>query len=427
MTLRASTDCTLSDARSRSLRTRILGSLGLATLIAQAACGEDASSTGPGGAGGVGNGSASSTVSTGSKSGASGTSTSTSQATGSATTSASTGTGGMQNVERCFANTAVPAPACPAPDVAAAMFGNCTSTAELVTIWVSGPTVKTDACCYQVDVTDPNNGACGVVGRPLMIEDVPRSAHLSDRASDWLGRGSIPDLRGLDEATRLALANAWSSEAAFEHASVASFAKLSLELMALGAPRELIEATHRAALDELEHASLGFSLATAYAGSERGPGLFEVVRDLRLATSLADLAAQAVEEGCVGETLAALIAGAQRHAASDDAVVSALSRIAEDEARHAELSWRIVGWALAVGDAEVGARVENAFARAIEQTRQDVETGRLAKAYDVEDESVLRMRAHGRLAPIDVANEKDRGLREVVLPAMRALLAGRPS
>lgn len=414
---------TVADARSWKMRSRIFASLGIATLVTQAACGENASTTGTGGAGGNAVGTTATSGVT--KASATAATTSSTQATTGVASSASTGTGGLVDVERCFANTAVPTPACPPPDMAAAAFGNCTTTAELVTTWISGPTVKTDACCYQVDVSDPNNGACGAVGRPLVIDAVARSARVAPYASDWLLTTGSPDLRDLDEATRLALADAWATEALYEHASIASFSKLSLELLAFGAPRSLVVDAHRAALDEVEHASLGFTFATAYAGSPRTPGAFEIVRETRLASTLADLAAQAVEEGCVNETLAALVASAQREAASDGVVVSALARIADDETRHAELSWRIVAWALSVGDDEVRARVVQAFERAVAESGREIELTSSDESSDRSLEVARSMRAHGRLSPVEVAREKARGLRDVVLPAMAALIAPR--
>ena len=62
---------------------------------------------------------------------------------------------------------------------------------------------------------------------------------------------------------------------------------------------------------------------------------------------LAELASRTVHEGCVGETLAALIAAEQALEAKDPSVRAALQKIAEDEARHAEFAWRVVRWALA--------------------------------------------------------------------------------
>lgn len=142
---------------------------------------------------------------------------------------------------------------------------------------------------------------------------------------------------------RRALADAWANDARFEHASIASFAKLSLELLALGAMAELVAASHRAALDEVEHARLCFALASRYAAEPIGPGALDLGSSVALATTLERIAAAAVVEGCVGETLGAIEA-AEAARARDPIVARALRVIAEDEAKHAELSRRVVAW-----------------------------------------------------------------------------------
>ena len=60
-----------------------------------------------------------------------------------------------------------------------------------------------------------------------------------------------PDLRGLDEETRLALGAWWAEIAALEHASVASFARFTLQLLSLGAPPELLADVGQASADEI--------------------------------------------------------------------------------------------------------------------------------------------------------------------------------
>lgn len=405
--------------RTNALRAALLASLG---SVAAATQGCD-DGTGTGGAGGAGSTTGSSSgkttsTGTGSTSTATGTTTSgtsTASGSGSGSTSASTGTG-MANVERCFPGSV--GTACPAADMAEATFGFCTSTGEKVLAWISGPIANGTDCCYQVDVTDPGDPACGVIGRPLVVEQVARRATLDQRESGWNAAGLEPATDALDEGTRLALAGAWADDAAFEHASVAAFSKTALELVALGAPRDLVEGCHRAALDEITHASMGFALASAYAGAPRAPSRFPDAVRAAFATDLVTLAVAAVEEGCVGETLAALVAGAQRDAATDVAVKTALVQIAADEARHAELSYAIVAWAIREGGDVVRRAVASAFDAQLEKERAAIAIARALPRADHAD--VLE--AHGRLDPSEVAREKARGIEDVVLPAMRALL-----
>ncbi len=321
------------------------------------------------------------------------------------------GGGGGEGVERCFFQ--VNPGACPSL-AEAPQYYPCTDSLEVVSEWVSGPEIVGQTCCYDVVVGPPNDPNCAVIGRPFMVDDAPQRAPLANSsvAATWARGPASPSLQGLSVEARAELARAWSEDAAYEHASVASFAKLSLELLAFGAPEALVSAAHEAAIDEVRHASLGFTLASAYAGEPIGPGPLAAAARVELATDLVSLAVSAVREGCVGETLAALVAGAQRDVATDPAVRAALMLIAEDETRHAELAWRTVKWALEVGGVKAREAVSAAFDQAVAAVL--AATGGNEPAHH----------AHGRLSSAEAQAERVRGVRDVVTPAARALLGG---
>ena len=98
--------------------------------------------------------------------------------------------------------------------------------------------VTRPACCYPVDTIDNTPGDC-VIGRPYFEGSDAITAPVSGANASH-----APSSRGA----------AWARAAAFEHASVAAFARLSLQLMAHGAPTALLGEVHRAALDETRHA-----------------------------------------------------------------------------------------------------------------------------------------------------------------------------
>jgi hypothetical protein len=196
-----------------------------------------------------------------------------------------------------------------------------------------------------------------------------------------------------------------------EHASVASFARFSLTLLAVGAPADLVELAHRAALDEVRHARLCFALASAYAGEDIAPGPFPVGGAQPV--SLMALAVDTVREGCIGETVAAVIAAEQLARATDPAVQAALARIVVDEARHAELAWRTVAWALRASGDDVRAAVEQAFVEALAARRE---------APTMNAPVSPAMEAHGQLDPRKAAQVSASALASVVAPAARALL-----
>ncbi|WP_438044685.1 hypothetical protein [Sorangium sp. So ce128] len=133
----------------------------------------------------------------------------------------------------------------------------------------------------------------------------------------------------------------------------------------------------------------------------------------RRASGLPELAARAVREGCVGETLAAVQASEQRSRATDAAVRSALATIAEDEAWHAELAWRFVAWALQTGGEPVRRAVSEAFEAALASPPP------AATAPDAEADALA---AHGRPDGAALATSHRRAVAEVIAPAMRALL-----
>ncbi len=189
------------------------------------------------------------------------------------------------------------------------------------------------------------------------------SALLLPSQDDWQALKARAAL--LSVATRSALAQHWMDAARMEHASIAAFSRFSLQLLAVGAPPALLEESHRAALDELKHAELCFSVASVYAQKSVGPGPLPVTEQAFGAWDLASVAVATVEEGCVGETIAALEAQAAAELAGDNALRRVLSVIHEDESRHAELAWRFVRWASLVGGTVVKQALGVAFERTI--------------------------------------------------------------
>ncbi len=329
------------------------------------------------------------------------------------------GGGVQEGVQRCFA---AGIEGC-LPIEEAEINYPCTNDLELVLDWISGPTEVGKECCYQVEVSAPGDPGCAVIGRPLLVDDVPQRALVSAARSSGAGAGARawgvattaqPDVSGLSASARAELARAWADDAAYEHASIASFSKFSLELISFGAPAHLVAAAHEAAIDEIRHASLGFALASAYAGQPLAPGRLEAAANITCARDLESLVASVVREGCVGETLAALVAGAQSAVAADSAVRQALLSIAEDETRHAELAWRTVVWAVEIGGDRVKAAARAAFDIAIAAV--EAATPASERAHH----------AHGRLSGAEAQEERLRGLRDVVRPAANALLGERP-
>ncbi|HEY0985929.1 MAG TPA: hypothetical protein VGD80_02715, partial [Kofleriaceae bacterium] len=182
-------------------------------------------------------------------------------------------------------------------------------------------------------------GAGGAWGRPLRVRGRILHPELR-RGGDW-SRGAVPDVRDLDGAARRALEVLWLHDAQKEHASVPAFARLSWLLAAGGAPAELLEAVHRAALEEIDHARRCFALAAGYGGrahtAEPMPDL--LVGGLELRGDLwVHLAVESLRDGCLLEDYNADIAAACSAVCRDGAAAGVLGQIAREERSHAELS-----------------------------------------------------------------------------------------
>lgn len=275
-------------------------------------------------------------------------------------------------------------------------------------------------CCYlhpvpyRPDYFYPDPNSC-LTGRPLVAGGVVRLAAPTTRA-DWQrdGRATTEDGDSLSLRARSFLAHAWERDAAGEHASVASFAHFVLELMALGAPPELVDSAIRAMQDESEHAKLCYGLASRHASTPVGPGPLDVGAQLPI-RGLVDVVRAAVEEGCVGETIAAILADEALSEARDPQARHALTVIASDEARHAELAYRFVAWALGKGDSSLMSVVEEAFDRALSQRMNAPILESSPEPFD--------LAAHGRLSPEAMADITRRVASEVIAPARAALRA----
>jgi hypothetical protein len=225
-----------------------------------------------------------------------------------------------------------------------------------------------------------------------------------------------PSTDDMDAESRAELAAHWTEVALMEHASIAAFARFALELLSLGAPPDLLIRTHSALADETLHARDAFALASAYSGEAIGPGSLSL-RGAMDERSFEDIVETTVVEGCIGETVAALEAAEALAFATDESVRAALSRVAEDEARHAELAYRFVRWALEVSPKAKRKALGRRLLELAGAERDDapVETTR--------DTDAPLLARHGLLPSHLRALIRRRALSEVVYPCLAALVA----
>jgi hypothetical protein len=129
------------------------------------------------------------------------------------------------------------------------------------------------------------------------------------------------------------------------------------------------------------------------------------------------VARAALVEGCIGETLAAVVALEQAQHASDGPIRAALLEVAEDETRHAELAFRFVVWALARG----GQRLRETLRREVEQRLQELpEPSRSDLATTV-------LHHYGRLGADEQRTLYRQAYDQILRPALATLLDGSPA
>ncbi|MEM7153199.1 MAG: ferritin-like domain-containing protein [Myxococcota bacterium] len=215
---------------------------------------------------------------------------------------------------------------------------------------VRARTGNADMCCYHWF------NYCS--GRPHLDEDGPVVAEV--RAGDaWNDTSLAASLTvpSEPEALRQRIAREWLEDAQAEHASVAAFARATLELMAVGAPPSLLAEAQRAGLDEIRHAQQCFALAGHYGGHAVEPGALPALAPRP--STLARLAADTFAEGCVGETIAALVARRAARGCAQHDIARTLEAIADDETGHAALAWQTITWALQQGGPDVAEQLRS--------------------------------------------------------------------
>lgn len=219
--------------------------------------------------------------------------------------------------------------------------------------------------------------ACGANTKVTQfVLEVSPTGQVHEKESDVIERGSKNCAIGRRPvglrsegavACHDALGRHFAISAHLEAASIQAFLRLREELRLHGADIALQDAALLSALEEVMHTDLSARLALQHGAAPERPRvdelplrpLFEVARDNAV-------------EGCVRETYGALVAHYQAVHASDAQVRKAMARIAEDETRHAELSWAIDRWAreqLSAADREALRQEQR---RAAEALREEV-------------------------------------------------------
>ena len=205
----------------------------------------------------------------------------------------------------------------------------------------------------------------------------------------------------------------WLKNAEAEHASVASFARFTLQLMSIGAPSDLLVESQKAALDEIKHAKMSYGLASKFIGTNFVPGPLDVTNSLEN-MDLKEITQSLIQEGCIGETLSAIEAHFAAERAGDAAVKEALLEIGTDETKHAQLAWNTIYW-ITRKYPNIRTFVEETFGTKLEQSRMTTKRGAPITSC-LESDKDDKYRKYGLLIKEDRDKVREAGIRDVITP-----------
>eukprot|EP00984_Skeletonema_dohrnii_P032971 scaffold28185_cov121-Skeletonema_dohrnii-CCMP3373.AAC.12 len=220
--------------------------------------------------------------------------------------------------------------------------------------------------CAMVVIGRPYIDSSGEMLKAMPI--VPDTKKMDSLASvSWSGEILVEDVSisssdNVTDHNRFLLGDEWTERGLGEHASVASFSAFSIALMTNNAPSDLVEDALKAGMDEIRHARTSFEVATKLVGKPVGPGPLPPSTH-KFGDDLTSLALAVAREGCVDETLSAIVAdlevedisrvleeGIQGNLYSNierdtlDWIMKEMQTIAKEESSHAALAWRTLDW-----------------------------------------------------------------------------------
>lgn len=224
---------------------------------------------------------------------------------------------------------------------------------------------------------------------------------------------TVTDLSA-DERARLA--GTWTRRSAAEYLAVSTFAVLAIDLVAAGAPADVLSLCMRAGIDEVRHAELCLRMVEIYGGKriQPPPGMSSLPDDPKR-PKLHQALANTLLVSCVSETYATTVLTATRDLTEDPVAHGVLTSIYSDEVMHARLGWSYLRYALERG----GQGAIDAAAAMIPIALRGV-------ANVVERERPIgevtdKVRAHGLMTPAEERVIYSSCVREVLVPGFEAL------
>ncbi|MFO0614162.1 MAG: ferritin-like domain-containing protein [Polyangiaceae bacterium] len=226
----------------------------------------------------------------------------------------------------------------------------------------------------------------------------------------------------LDADVRAELARIWGERIPTEYRSITGFSTFSFDLIAAGAPVDLVAVCHRVCIDELRHTELAVRMVEVYGGRrpELPRDISNLPADSKL-TAVAQACRSAILLSCLGETFACTELAMLRDRAVDPVVQGVLTVFLSDEIVHARIGWAYLAHAFKSADPKTKAMVAEAVPRYIEGIAANLfGTEDVAAAVDVTNDDA-RLAAHGVCSMKEEQELYRSFIPEVFLPGLMAV------
>ena len=215
---------------------------------------------------------------------------------------------------------------------------------------------------------------------------------------------------------RARLAETWKRRSAAEYLAVSTFSILAIDLVAAGAPADVLSHCVRAQLDEIRHAELAIRMVEIYGGSRIEPvaGMSRLP-DSQEMSKLQQAVANTLLVSCVSETYATTVLTATRDLTTDPVAHAVLTSIYSDEVMHARLGWSYLRFGIEKGGKKVIEAASAMVPRAVKGVATVVERERPV------GEVTEAVRRHGLMTPGEERKVFSQTVREVLVPGFQAL------
>lgn len=211
----------------------------------------------------------------------------------------------------------------------------------------------------------------------------------------------------------------WRRRTEAEYTSAAIAHQVTLWLIQLGAPPDLIRDGLGVVEDELAHSELSAEVADSAGGDVGSPVIDPAAMIIAAGSDPSTaLVSSILRFFCIGETVAVPLFRMLRRHCSVPVAVRALDRIMRDEGRHRQFGWDVLDWALLAG----GSSIRDAMVDQVPAMMSEVVSAYAPTLNDDDSEAELSssVLAWGLAPPSDYSSTVSKSLECDVLPRLAA-------